>query len=93
MIRGFDRPSAARFAFLMSAPILLAAGAYESLQVINMSGTRDFLPYLITGFVTAAVVGWFAIKWLISYLTKHSLYVFAIYCGIVGFLLLLVQLF
>ena len=93
MIRGFDRPSAARFAFLMSAPILLAAGAYESLQVINMSGTRDFLPYLITGFVTAAVVGWFAIKWLINYLNKHSLYVFAIYCGIVGVLLLLVQLF
>ena len=93
MIRGFDRPSAARFAFLMSAPILLAAGAYESLQVINMSGTRDFLPYLITGFVTAAVVGWFAIKWLINYLNKHSLYVFAIYCGIVGVVLLLAQLF
>jgi undecaprenyl-diphosphatase len=93
MVRGLDRPSAARFAFLMSAPILLAAGAYESLKVINMSGTIDFLPYLITGFVTAAIVGWFAIKWLIDYLNKHSLYLFAIYCAVVGFILLLVQIF
>lgn len=91
MVRGFDRPSAARFAFLMSAPILLAAGAYQSLKVINMAGTMDFLPTLITGLVTAGVVGWFAIKWLISYLNKHSLYIFAIYCAIVGAILLLIQ--
>ena len=45
--------------------------------------------------LTACVffVGWFAIKWLINYLNKHSLYVFAIYCGIVGVLLLLAQIF
>ncbi len=93
MVRGFDRPSAARFAFLMSAPILLAAGAYQSLKVINMAGTMDFLPFLITGLITAGIVGWFAIKWLIGYLNKHSLYVFAIYCAIVGTVLLLVQIF
>jgi len=44
MIRGFDRPSAARFAFLMSGPILVAAGAYQSWQVIAMPGTHAFLP-------------------------------------------------
>ena len=91
MVRGFDRPSAARFAFLMSAPILLAAGAYESLKVIDMTGTMEYLPFLITGFVTAAVVGWFSIKWLINFLNKHSLYVFAVYCAVVGIILLLVQ--
>jgi undecaprenyl-diphosphatase len=93
MVRGFDRPSAARFAFLMSAPILLAAGAYESLKVINTVGVMDFLPVLITGLVTAAIVGWFAIKWLIDYLNKHSLYVFAIYCAVVGIILLFIQNF
>lgn len=84
IVRGFDRPSAARLAFLMSAPILLAAGAYESLQVIQMQGTRAFLPYLVVGFTTAAIVGWFSIKWLLGFLQKHSLYVFAIYCAAVG---------
>ena len=92
MVRGFDRPAAARFAFLMSAPILLAAGAYESLQVVEMRGTMDFMPVLVMGFVTAAVVGWFSIKWLIAYLSKHSLYVFSVYCAALGALLLIFQL-
>ena len=93
MLRGFDRPSAARFAFLMSAPILLAAGAYESLKVIDMAGSIDFLPALVTGLATAAIVGWFAVKWLLNYLNKHSLYVFAAYCAVVGFILLIFQTF
>jgi undecaprenyl-diphosphatase len=92
IVRGFDRPSAARLAFLMSAPILLAAGTYESLQVIQMDGTRAFLPYLAVGFTTAAVVGWFSIKWLLGYLQKHSLHVFALYCGAVGLICLAVSL-
>ena len=89
MVRGFDRPSAARFAFLMSAPILLAAGIYESVNVVAMDGTTAFLPHLITGFITAAVVGWLTIKWLLAYLGKHSLYVFALYCAMLGIFLLI----
>ena len=93
IIRGFDRPSAARLAFLMSAPILIAAGSYETLRVIQSDGTAAFLPYLAVGFVTAAVVGWFSIKWLLGYLQKHSLYVFAVYCAVVGLICLALSLF
>jgi undecaprenyl-diphosphatase len=84
MFRGFDRPSAARFAFLMSVPVMLAAGGYEMLDVIKMPNLGDFLALLAVGFVTAAIVGWFAIKWLIDYLSHRSLYVFAGYCAVVG---------
>jgi len=84
MFRGFDRPSAARFAFLMSVPVLLAAGGYEMLDVIKMPNLSEFLPLLAVGFITAAIVGWFAIKWLIDYLSKGSLYIFAAYCAVVG---------
>ena len=84
MFRGFDRPAAARFAFLMSVPVMLAAGGYEMLDVLKMPNLGEFLPLLAVGFVTAAIVGWFAIKWLIDYLSKRSLYVFAIYCAVVG---------
>jgi len=84
MFRGFDRPSAARFAFLMSVPVMLAAGGYEILDVIRMPNLGEFLPLLAVGFMTAAIVGWFAIKWLIDYLSKRSLYVFSIYCAVVG---------
>jgi undecaprenyl-diphosphatase len=84
MARGFDRPSSARFAFLLAVPVLLAAGGYQSLDLLKMQGLGAFLPILAVGFVTAAVVGWFAIRWLLSYLTKHSLYVFAGYCAVIG---------
>jgi undecaprenyl-diphosphatase len=91
MARGFDRPSAARFAFLMSAPILLAAGGYESLKVIAMPDMSSLLPFLAVGFVTAGIVGWLSIKWLMAYLGKHSLYIFAAYCAIVGVIVLLAR--
>jgi undecaprenyl-diphosphatase len=84
MFRGFDRPSAARFAFLMSIPVMLAAGGYEMLDVIRMPNLGDFLPLLLIGFIAAAITGWFAIQWLIHYLGQRSLYVFAIYCVIAG---------
>ena len=89
MFRGFDRPAAARFAFLMSVPVMLAAGGYEMLDVLQMPNLGEFLPLLAVGFVTAAIVGWFAIKWLIDYLSKRSLYVFAAYCAIMGILVLI----
>ena len=87
--RGFDRPSAARFAFLISGPILLAAGLYEAIKVIELPGTHEFLPYLLVGFLSAAGIGWLAIKWLMSYLNGHSFYGFAIYCTLAGLACLL----
>ena len=84
MFRGFNRPSAARFAFLMSVPVMLAAGAYEMLDIVRMPGLMEFIPALVVGFITAAVVGWLAVRWLISYLGKRSLYVFSVYCAVVG---------
>jgi undecaprenyl-diphosphatase len=91
MFRGFDRPSAARFAFLMSVPVMLAAGGYEMLDVIQMPNLGEFLPLLAVGFIAAAIVGWFAIKWLIEYLSKRSLYVFAAYCAAVGMIVLFLK--
>jgi undecaprenyl-diphosphatase len=84
MLRGFDRPSAARFAFLMSVPVMLAAGAYEMLDVVRMPGLMEFLPALAVGFVTAAIVGWLAVHWLLRYLANHSLYAFSAYCAVIG---------
>ncbi len=84
MFRGFDRKSAARFAFLMSIPVMLAAGGYEMLDIIKMPDMGQFLLPLAIGFVAAAVIGWLAIKWLLNYLSYLSLYVFSAYCAIVG---------
>lgn len=89
MFRGFDRSSAARFAFLMSVPVMLAAGAYEMLDVLRMPGLTEFLPVLAVGFIAAAIVGWLAVRWLLRYLAHHSLYVFSAYCAVVGVIVLI----
>ncbi len=92
LVRGLDRPSAARFAFLMAVPVMLAAGGYQSLDLLKMPGLFAFLPLLAVGFLTAAAVGWLAIKWLMAYLNKHSLYIFAGYCVAVGLIVLVIQM-
>jgi undecaprenyl-diphosphatase len=84
MILGFERPSAARFAFLLSVPIMLAAGVYEVREVADLPDVGSFLAPMAVGFVAAAVSGWLAIGWLISYLNRRSLYVFAAYCAVAG---------
>jgi undecaprenyl-diphosphatase len=56
-----------------------------------MAGLTEFLPVLAVGFLTAAIIGWLAIKWLLNYLNKHSIYVFAAYCAVVGSAVLLIQ--
>lgn len=85
MFRGFDRPAAARFAFLMSVPIMLAASGYESLGLVKDGvDLASFLPLLAAGLVSAAVMGWLSIKWLLDYLHRNSLYVFAVYCAALG---------
>jgi undecaprenyl-diphosphatase len=70
-------------------PVMLAAGLYEMLDVLQMPNLAQFLPLLGIGFVTAAVTGWFAIKWLINYLGSHSLYVFSVYCAVVGLIVIM----
>jgi undecaprenyl-diphosphatase len=89
MLRNFERAVATRFAFLMSAPVMLAAGSYESLSVLKLHILRSLLPPLAVGLIVAAVFGWLSIGWLINYVSKHSLYVFAAYNAIVATLCLI----
>ena len=86
MLRNFDRPSSVRFAFLMSAPVMLAAGAYESLSILKLHILHAILVPLAVGFVVAAILGWLSIRWLIGFVSRNSLYWFAGYCAIVAVL-------
>jgi undecaprenyl-diphosphatase len=84
MVRQFNRPAATRFAFLLSAPVMLAAGLYESVAVLRLGHLRALLPPLALGFVVASITGWLSIRWLLRYVGSHSLYAFAAYCGAIG---------
>jgi len=93
LMRKLDRPSAARFAFLISIPVMLAAGGYEIIKLLGTGDISNILPAIIIGFITSAVVGWFAVRWLLGFLNKHSLVPFGIYCLIVGLVSLSITFF
>jgi undecaprenyl-diphosphatase len=76
---GLKREEAARFSFLMSIPIIAGAGGLQLGEVLaNGMGTHEWLLFL-AGFVTSAAVGYVTIRFLLNYLTHHSLRVFAYY--------------
>lgn len=89
MTRHLDRSSAARFSFLMSVPVMLGAGVLAFKDLAELQGAGDFLAPLLVGFLVALVSGYIAIRWLIAYLSKHSLYVFAAYCTVLGLVVIL----
>jgi undecaprenyl-diphosphatase len=94
MFRDLKRPPAARFAFLMSIPVMIAAGTLAAIDLLALPNTLSLLPTYIPGFMAASVVGYLAIRWLIKYLTRHTLYVFAAYCtllSVITFILVLVR--
>lgn len=92
MTRHLDRRSAGRFSFLMSIPVMLAAGGLSVLDLLDMPDLASFLPVLAVGFITAAVVGYLSIAWLLRFLTRNTLYGFAVYCALLSVLVFGVSL-
>jgi undecaprenyl-diphosphatase len=90
VLKGFERDSAAKFSFLMSIPVLLGAGVIALLDLLETETMVGQLPAISVGFVAAAVSGYLCIRWLLGYLQRHSLNVFAIYCVAVSLLTLIV---
>jgi len=80
---GLERESAARFSFLLSAPIIAGAGAkslYDFIRGLGQAGTEAAgLGLIAVGFVAAAVSGFFCIKILLSFLQKHTAKAFVFY--------------
>lgn len=90
MTCNLQRREAARFSFLMSIPIMAAAGLLSLVKLAALPGLAQFLPVLAVGFITAAVVGYLSIHWLLAFLTRRSLNIFAIYCAGLGIVTLLI---
>lgn len=93
MTRQFDRPSSARFSFLMSIPIMLAAGGLSAKDLLKVPNLSSFLPVMAIGFVIAGLVGYFSIRWLLGFIQKRSLISFAIYCAALAALVLIISAF
>lgn len=88
--RGLEREAAARFSFLLSAPIILGAGAMQLVQLAHTGTLAKEVPSLAIGFLTALVSGLAAIHFLLAYVRRRPLYLFALYCVLLGILGLVV---
>ena len=76
---GLRREEAARFSFLMSVPIIAGAGSLKVGEVIAQGMDAAQILLFVVGFVVSATVGYFTIRFLLNYLTNHSLRAFAYY--------------
>lgn len=90
MWRGLKRESAARFSFLMSIPVMLAAGLLEVVELFEIPGLTAMIPQLLFGFVVAGIFGYFSIRWFLGYLKRKSLLPFAVYCAVLAILVIFV---
>jgi undecaprenyl-diphosphatase len=74
---GIDRPSAARFSFLLSIPAIAGAALTKVPDVTD--GTFDLTAAVAVGFVVSTVSGYLAIQVFLRYLRTHSMRPFAYY--------------
>jgi len=81
---GLPRHDAARFSFLLAAPIIAGAGALQVVKLVKIGvGPTGVLP-LVVGFAAAVVSGYLVIRLLLNYLRRHSVIPFVIYCWVAG---------
>ncbi|HLD96397.1 MAG TPA: undecaprenyl-diphosphate phosphatase [Patescibacteria group bacterium] len=89
MGRGIERAAAARFSFIISLPIVFAAGFWEVFSVYRDGVLANDWSSFAVGIATSFVVGLFAIKLLFRVLERFSLIPFAVYRILLGATLLL----
>jgi undecaprenyl-diphosphatase len=85
---GWRRSDAARFSFLLGIPAITLAGLIELKDAVAQPVAGGVIP-LVAAIVTAAVVSWLAIAWLLRFLQQHSTWWFVGYRLLFGLSLLL----
>jgi undecaprenyl-diphosphatase len=89
LFRGLDRPSAARYSFLLSVPAVVLSGLFEFASILDGSeDTQVGLGALAVSTVLAFVVGYWSIAFLLRYVARHSTIVFVVYRVALGALVL-----
>jgi undecaprenyl-diphosphatase len=86
LARGLRRDQAARFSFLLGTPVIFGAGLLQLVDVMQTdpSLVTNQLVLLAAGFAAAAIAGILAIRFLLRYLRNHTLYIFSVYCLVLG---------
>ena len=87
LFAGQKRETAARFSFLMSIPAIGASGLLQLKEAVDILPPDSFVP-LLAGTISAAIVGYLSIWFLIAFLRKNSTMIFIVYRIVLGAVIL-----
>ena len=96
LFRGFERDAAAKFSFMLGAPVIFGAGLLEVVKHRHELITGDLLPLilpLILGVITSAIVGYISIGFLFEYMKRRGVTLFVIYRICFGVVVLALRAF
>lgn len=88
LLAGLTREKAMRFSFLLSGPVIAGAALKIFTDPAAISEVSANRAVFAAGVISAAVSGYLAIRFMLSYLAKHRLDVFAYYRIALGVLVL-----
>ncbi|GAC1481158.1 MAG: undecaprenyl-diphosphate phosphatase [Candidatus Saccharimonadales bacterium] len=83
LIRGLSHEDAANFSFLLATPIILGAGIYKLPDLLGPNGA-GIRGQVLVGSLVAGIAAYISVKFLTKYFETKTLTPFAIYCVIVG---------
>jgi len=86
LLIGLDRVSATRLSFFLGIPALTGAGIYELKDAL---GAGVGAAPLIVGTVVSFVVAYASVAWLLRFVAKHTIEVFALYRVLLGIVLVI----
>ena len=83
MMRGLSREDAARFAFLLATPVILAAGVLKIPDLMGPLG-NGIRGQILLGSALSGLGAYVSVRFLMKYFQTRTLTPFGIYCLIVG---------
>ncbi|TWD84488.1 undecaprenyl-diphosphatase [Kribbella amoyensis] len=86
LFRGLDRVAATRMAFLLGIPALVGAAIFELPSALD--GSIGVAP-VVVGTLVSFVVGYASVAWLIRFVAKHTMGVFALYRILLGIVIII----
>jgi len=87
LLKGLSHEDAARFAFLLATPVILAAGVLKLPELAGPEGNGILGPVLM-GSLVAGGAAYVSLRFLTRYFETRTLNPFALYCVIAGFVAL-----
>jgi undecaprenyl-diphosphatase len=81
--RGLGYEDAARFAFLLATPVILAAGVLKLPSLFGKAGDHIH-GQVIVGMLVCGVAAYLSVRYLVKYFETRTLLPFALYCLVAG---------